>query len=173
MAVDSVNLNKVIQTLQQYTVFRGLSYLLYAGLWLYYLQHLLNPHKQNAEYCRDVQPTLRSVLLVFAWIKLVVSILFVGMVLSSLLVKPTIELFVFVLAVLVIIGVFLYQIQYLNAVEQSSARTDHCDDIESQKRLIIYVFTVVTFVFGVVLVLFGATGRSFIEHMVDAAVKKK
>lgn len=171
--MKSINVSSVAHTLQRYTVFRGLSYLLYAGLWLYYIQHLIYTHNQSEEYCRDVQPTLRSVLLVFAWIKLIVSILFVCAVLSSFLVDPSVESCVFILAMLMIVGVLLYQIQYLTAVEHSTLRTNQCDDIESQKRLVVYVFSVVTFVFGVLMVVMGATGGSFLKQMVSAAIDKK
>lgn len=173
MVVETLHISKVVQTLQRYIVFRGLSYLLYAGLWLYYLQCLMNTKTHIVEYCRDVQPTLRSVLLVFAWIKLVVSILFVCVVLSSLLVDPSVEMFVFTLAMLIIVGVFLYQIHYINAVEQSTARTDQCDEVESRKRSVVYIFSVATFGFGVFLVAFGASGGSLLQQMVSAVKNKE
>ena len=158
----------IVLTLQRYTIFRGLTYLIYAGLWLYYMQGLLHSSTTD-QYCRDVQPTLRTVLLVISWIKLVVSIVFVCFVLSNVLLKPSVEQFALLLAMVVILGIFLYQIQFLNAVEASNAKTGDCDEVETHKRRMVYVFTVVIFVFGVFLVAFGLTGGSFLDTMVNAA----
>lgn len=165
---ETINVSKITHLIQRYSIFRGLTYLLYASLWLYYMHQLLS---SNEAYCRDVQPTLRSVLLVLSWIKLVVTIVFVCFMLSNLLLVPTIEQFVFVLATLVIVGVFLYQIQFLNAVEHSSAKAGECDDIEARKRRLVYVFTSIIFVFGVFLVLFGMTGGAFMERLVESVRK--
>jgi hypothetical protein len=164
----TINVSKITHLIQRYSVFRGLTYLLYASVWMYYMHQLLS---SNEAYCRDVQPTLRSVLLVLSWIKLVVTVVFVCFMLSNLLLVPTGEQFVFVLATLVIVGVFLYQIQFLNAVERSSAKAGECDDIESRKRRLVYVFTSIIFVLGVFLVLFGMTGGTFMERLVDSAWK--
>ena len=125
----------IVLTLQRYTIFRGLTYLIYAGLWLYYMQGLLHSSTTD-QYCRDVQPTLRTVLLVISWIKLVVSIVFVCFVLSNVLLKPSVEQFALLLAMVVILGIFLYQIQFLNAVEASNAKTGDCDEVETHKRKI-------------------------------------
>ena len=161
---SSPNPELIITTLQRYTVFRGLTYLIYAGLWLQYTHHLLA--STDTPYCRDVEPTLRTVLLVIAWIKLVVTIVFTCFILTNLLLKPTIEQFVLVVATLVVLGIFFYQIQFLNAVETSTTRTSDCDEIGPQRRRVIYTFTMVIFVFGVLLVLFGLTGGSFLEKIV-------
>lgn len=166
--VSTANAQNFIRNVQRYTIFRGITYLIFASLWLHYMQALLNTNSSEKN-CRDVYPTLRTVLLIMSWVKLVAIVLFSCFILTNLVLAPSIERLVFVLAMLVILGIFLYQIQFLNAIERSTAKAGDCDEVETHKRRMIYVFTVVIFVFGVMLVTFGVTGGSLLQKFVSSA----
>lgn len=153
-----------VNYLQHYTVFRGLTYVLYGALWLYYLQQLLH-HKHENTLCRDIEPTLRNVLLVIAWLKVVFTIFFLCIILTSFLLKPTLDAFVFIIACIVIVGVFVYQIQYIQFIEDTHLHTHQCHEIGQQKRNVVYVFSIVVFVFGLFLVAFGLSGRSMLQKL--------
>ena len=166
--VSTENSHHIIHVMQRYTIFRGITYIIFASLWLYYMQALIHPHSAEID-CHDVCPTMRTVLLIMAWVKLIVIVLFVCFVLTNLLLQPSIEQLVFVLAMLVIMGIFLYQIQFLNAIERSTAKAGECDKVETHKRRMIYAFTMVIFVVGVLLITFGVTGGSLIQRFVSSS----
>ena len=165
------NKNNVVYHLQHYTVFRGLSYILYGALWLYYLQQLLH-HKHENKRCQDVQPILRNVLLVIAWLKIVFIVIFLCIMITSLLLKPSLDVFVFVIACVIIACVFVYQIQFIYSIEDTDLYTKQCRDIEEYKRNVIYVFTVVVFVFGLFLIAFGLSGESVLRKLMNTDTKK-
>ena len=160
------NKSKVIYYMQHYTVFKGLTYLLYGALWLYYLQELLHHKHENAR-CRDIHPTLRNVLLVVAWLKVVFSVVFLCIILTSLLLRPSLDAFVFFVACVVIVSVFVYQIQFIYSIEDTNLRAKQCRDIDEHKRNVIYVFTVVVFVFGLLMVAFGMSGNSVFNKLAN------
>ena len=154
---------------QFYTVFKGITSVVYAALWLYYLQQLTtdDPNESPAPRCRDVEPVVRSVLQVLAWVSIVLTVIFVCSALASVLLNPSVERGIVILACLVIVGVYAYQIQYLRAVAQSSdaAGARACTAIERRKRELVYVFACVVLVFGVLMVGFGLTGGQWMERI--------
>lgn len=157
---------------QFYTVFKGITSVVYAALWLYYLQQLTtddpNASSQtSAPRCRDVEPVVRNVLQVLAWVSIVFTVIYVCSALASVLLHPSAERCIVIVACLVIVFVYAYQIQYLRAVAQSSdaAGARACTAIERRKRDLVYVFVCVVLVFGVLMVGFGLTGGQWMERL--------
>jgi len=156
-----------ISFIQQYVVLQGLVYIIYSALWFYYMSQLLHTN-QNQDVpilCRDINPTLRTVLLVIAWIKVVSMAFYMCVLLSRLFTQPSIETFVLLIAYVIIFGVFVYQIQFLNAVEESVVLNTHCDEIEAKKRQTVISFNSVIFVFGIIMIVFGLTGQTVMQKM--------
>ena len=87
--------------------------------------------------------------------------------LASVLLHPSAERCIVIVACLVIVFVYAYQIQYLRAVAQSSdaAGARACTAIERRKRDLVYVFVCVVLVFGVLMVGFGLTGGQWMERL--------
>ena len=154
-----------LSVLQQYIILQGIVYLVYSGLWFFYMSELLHTYQNKPIHCKDIQPTLRTVLLVLAWIEVISLAFYMCMLLSQLIMQPSIELITLLIAHVIIFGIFVYQIQYLNAVEDSLRLTNQCDDIEEHKRNVVMSFNAVIFVFGVFMIAFGLTGQTIMTTL--------
>jgi hypothetical protein len=140
--------------------------ILYGSAWIYYLNQLTAKEtaketpKETTEatstLCRDVQPALRTALLVFACLQVAgVVVLIAKFIIMHCLMARTRALLrggilrwllLFVYAIFA--GVYVYQIQYLFAVNSSTARTDHCSEIETRRRKVVYAFGMLVLVAG-------------------------
>lgn len=160
--------------LQNYFVLKGILYIIYSAVWFYYISALLDQSPSAPiKRCRDILPLLRTVLLILAWIKVFVMAFDVCVFVSYLLVQPSIDIFIVLIAYIIIFGIFVYQIQFLNAVEMSTTYNSECDAIETQKRQTVMSFNVVIFVFGVTMVAFGVSGQTMLEKLLPSKSNTK
>lgn len=150
---------------QNYVILQGIIYLVYSTLWLYYMSQLLHTQQDEPIMCRDISPTIRTILLVIAWIKVIFMAFYICVLVSRLLTQPSTITFVVLIAYIIIFGVFVYQIQFLNAVKDSVLLNAPCNDIESKKRQIVMSFNSVIFLFGVIMIVFGLTGQTMMQKM--------
>ena len=155
-----------VRFLQHSTLLQGILYLVYSGLWFVYLSQLSHTPDSKPTFCRDISPTLRTVLLVVAWIKVISMALYMCAMVSTWLIQPTMETLILLIAHVIILGIFVYQIQYLNAVGESGLLDTQCDEIESEKRRTVMSFNSVVFLFGAVLIVFGLTGQTVMRKMI-------
>ena len=87
------------------------------------------------------------------------------MLLAMLCVRPTAFTFVMALIYVILVFIYVYQIQFLKAIEVSDEWTetssgtnqDGCDTVEQKKRRLSMVFAVFVLVFGIVLGVIGFT----------------
>ena len=144
--------------------FKSILAIFYGSLWIHYLHKLTDPDS-TPRRCREVAPVLRSVLTVIAWVGVVLGVLVVGMLLAMLCVRPTAFVFVMALIYVILVFIYVYQIQFLKAIEVSDEWTetssgtnqDGCDAVEQKKRRLSMVFAVFVLVFGIVLGVIGFT----------------
>ena len=82
---------RLAKGLQSYTVFKGVTSLVYAGLWLGWLGRLAADAHAPRTKCRDVSPTWRALLYVLAWVGIVGTALYVCMLASQCLLEFDVE----------------------------------------------------------------------------------
>lgn len=156
-----------VDALQLYAVFKGLTSVVYAVLWLGFLRVLGSPAPDAAHRrCRDVAPTWRAVLYVLAWFGIVGSALYACGLVAHCLLHPTLDLVVLALACAVIVAVYAYQIQYLDALSRANEPVGQCEAVAPRRRELVGWFAVVVGVFGLLMVGFGVWGRTYFEAVV-------
>ena len=152
----------LIKSLQTYTVFKGITSLVYAGLWLGWLSRLsdiTSPRKR----CRDVSPTWRALLYVLAWVSIVGTAMYACVLASRCLLAPNVEVLLVTIACVVIVGLYAYQIQYLEAVAASNRPVGQCETVAPWRRQLVATFAVVIAVFGLLMIGFGVWGKDYFE----------
>ena len=162
--------------LQAYTVFKGVTSLVYAGLWLGWLDRLANansPATYATPKCRDVAPTWRALLYVLAWVSIVGTALYACALASRCLLAPNIEVVLVTIACVVIVGVYVYQIQYLEAVAASDRPMGQCATVAPWRRQLVATFAVVVAMFGLLMVGFGVWGEGYFKGMAKAIRKAR
>ena len=149
-------------------------HILYGSAWIYYLNQLTKKESKQATeatdttetteatLCRDVQPVLRTALLVFACLHVAGMVVLIARftIMYCLMARtrarppPDVGILRRLLLCLLLFvvpaffGVYVYQIQYLVAVNSSTARTDHCSEIETRRRKVVYAFGMLVLVAG-------------------------
>ena len=159
--------------LQAYTVFKGVTSLVYAGLWLGWLGRLGDPNTAYTTKCRDVSPTWRALLYVLAWVSIVGTALYACALASRCLLKPNVEVFLVTIACVIIVGVYAYQIQYLEAVAASDRPVGQCATVAPWRRQLVGTFAAVVVVFGLLLVGFGVWGEGYFVGIAKALRKAR
>ena len=169
----------LVRALQSYTVFKGLTSLVYAGLWLWWLHTLGvelvaggdNNHNHHHQLkCRDVAPTLRRTLYVLAWVGAVGTALFACAMGTRLLLAPSAHAVAITLASAAIVALYAYQIQYIERV----ARSEHpivggqCALVSPWHRQLVLAFAMAVGLFGLLSVGFGVWGGAAFEGLVRA-----
>lgn len=163
-------------------VFKGLVSVVYGSMWVHYLRMFWsasnNPrqlHDGHAQQtlCRDVSPMLRSVLSVVAWVQLIMG--------GAVCAWHTATLWttqfnahrtVLLVAQLVLLAVFVYQIQFLRSVTASdktvvqvqsmphATRGNDCRTIASEQQEVAWAYGWIVLILGVLFVLLGLTMQS-------------
>ena len=166
---------RLAKGLQSYTVFKGVTSLVYAGLWLGWLGRLAADANANANAprtkCRDVSPTWRALLYVLAWVSIVGTALYACMLASQCLLECDVEALLVTVACVVIVGVYAYQIQYLEAVAASDRPVGQCATVAPWRRQLVATFAVVVAVFGLLMVGFGVWGEGYFVGLAKAMHK--
>ena len=161
--------------MQSYAVFKGLTSFVYACLWLTWLSSIDNAVVPNRSYtpkCRDIAPTLRKVLYVIAWVSIVTTVLYICVLASQWLLSPSIEIVLVLIACAIIVGIYAYQIQYIEAVANSTRDLHTCNTVAPRKKQMVRIFAVVVGIFGLFMVLFGMWGRDYFERMASAQMNR-
>lgn len=157
--------------LQSYTVFKGVTSLVYAGLWIGWLGRLAANAKAPRTKCRDVSPTWRAFLYVLAWVSIVGTALYACMLASRCLLKFEVEVLLVTVACVIIVGVYAYQIQYLEAVAASDLPVGQCATVAPWRRQLVATFAVIVAVFGLLMVGFGVWGKGYFVGLAKAMRK--
>ena len=177
------NMRTAVTMVQSYFIFKATLYIVYGSLWIQYMRSLGGRGEETPDTrekpirCRDIQPVLRSVLSVIAWISLFMCAVTGCGQFARWCVRPNMELFVLLLAYGVMLTVFLFQIQFLREVSVSNRfqthpsgtqqHADGCDSIEQQKRKLSAVYAWVILLFGLLFGAFGFTGQTIIQQMLQ------
>lgn len=149
--------------------------ILYASLWIHYLYQLAaapTPPDRSLRKCREVEPVVRSVLLVFGWLSAVLGACVLCVLLSFLCMAPSLVLLMMVLLYAIIVLIYVYQIQYLRAVEVSDQLIDDgCDLVEPKKRRMLMLFAVMVLLFGVTGTVVGVVSGGHMDGWVDGHIR--
>jgi hypothetical protein len=164
---------RLAKGLQSYTVFKGVTSLVYAGLWLGWLHRLAADANAPRTKCRDVSPTWRALLYVLAWVSIVGTALYACMLASRCLLECDVEALLVTVACVVIVGVYAYQIQYLEAVAASDRPVGQCATVAPWRRQLVATFAVVFAVFGLLMVGFGVWGEGYFVGLAKAMRKAR
>ena len=143
--------------------------IIYASLWIHYISHLATPPTpgQPLRKCREVEPVLRSVLLVFSWLGVVMGVIVFCMLVSVLCVRSSAGMFVVLLLYAILLFIYVYQILYLRAVSVSDQLVDDgCDLIEPKTRRLLMIFAVIVLVFGVGMSVLGIVSGGRLDEWV-------
>ena len=162
--------------MQSYAVFKGLTSFVYACLWLMWLSSIDNAVINGSSYtpkCRDIAPSLRKVLYVIAWISIVATVLYICVLASQWLLSPSIEIVLVLIACVIIVGIYAYQIQYIEAVANSTRDLHTCNTVAPRKKQLVRIFAVVVGIFGLFMVLFGMWGRDYFERMASVQLNRR
>lgn len=149
--------------------------ILYASLWIHYLCQLTTPTPPNQPLrkCREVEPVLRSVLQVFAWVGAVMGVLVFCVLLAFLCTHQSVSLFVVVLLYAVLMFIYVYQIRFLRAVAVSDQLVDDgCDLIQPKTRRLLMTFAVIVLLFGVVTSVLGVVSGDRMGKWVEQWIKE-
>lgn len=161
--------------MQSYAVFKGLTSFVYACLWLMWLSSIDNAVVNGHAYtpkCRDIAPSLRKVLYVIAWVSIVATVLYICVLASQCLLSPSIEIVLVLIACAIIVGIYAYQIQYIEAVASSTRDLHTCSTVAPRKKQLVRIFAVVVGIFGLFMVLFGMWGRDYFERMASVQLNR-
>lgn len=164
---------RLAKGLQSYTVFKGVTSLVYAGLWLGWLHRLAADAHTPRTKCRDVSPTWRALLYVLAWVSIVGTALYACMLASRCLLEYDVEVLLVTVACVVIVGVYAYQIQYLEAVAASDRPVGQCATVAPWRRQLVATFAVVVAVYGLLMVGFGVWGEGYFVGLAKAMRKAR
>ena len=181
-------LRPLVRALQSYTVFKGLTSLVYAGLWLWWLHTLgaklvagddsndnnINIARNVTLTCRDVAPTLRRALYVLAWVGAVGTALFACGMGTRLLLAPSAHAVAITFASAAIVALYAYQIQYIERVARSERPLGdgQCALLAPWRRQLVLAFAMAIGLFGLLSVGFGVWGGgAAFEGLVRAARK--
>jgi hypothetical protein len=161
-------------------VIKGLFAIIYGSMWVHYLrkfrrgQHPTETStKPRPLMCRDVEPFLRSILLVIAWF----SVIFGGVACVVNVMHLCNDSFrshgvVLVAAHAVLLLVYVYQIQFLRHVAASdtpvvsstttvgthaNSTRSNCQSIASEQQEVAWAYGWIVLLFGILYVLMGFT----------------
>lgn len=171
----ATNTSTMVQGLQVYTVFKGVTSLVYAGLWLGWLNRISNAaNSSDSMYskCKDISPTWRALLYILAWIGVIGTAIYACALTSRCILSPDVEIALITIATIIIVFIYIYQIQYIDAVAISEQPVGQCNMVSPWRRQIVTTFALVITLFSVLLIGFGIWGKSFFETMAKELRKK-
>ena len=163
---------RLAKGLQSDTVFKGVTSLVYAGLWLGWIGRLGDANTPRTK-CRDVSPTWRALLYVLAWVSIVGTALYACVLASRCLLECDVEALLVTVACVIIVGVYAYQIQYLEAVAASNLPVGQCATVAPWRRQLVATFAVIVAVFGLVMIGFGVWGKGYFVGLAKAMRKTR
>lgn len=166
---------KSVAALRFLLTFKGVTSVVYAGLWLGWLSRLTKTGRSGHRRCRDVEPAWRAALSATAWVFAVITAVYACAAMTFALLASTASAaamnLLLTLVSVALVGVYGCQIQYLDAMADSSAPSDRCDEVSPWSRTVVTVFAAAVGVFGAVLAAAGAyCPCAYFQRLMKASV---